>query len=79
MTILTQDKETLVNYDSVRDIGCSSYFDKYYIHAHYDDESFTELGEYKDEQTAKSVLQRIIDKIGGKHTVCTMPEDTSDK
>lgn len=62
MIIVSQDKESIVNFDNIvyLDIEKNS-FNKYVIECYYNskDEDFVWLGEYETEERAKEVLKEI--------------------
>lgn len=68
MIILSQDKETIVNFENVTKIIIISYAIGASIKAHFEDGT-VELGDYKDEERAKEVLKDIIKAINGENFV----------
>lgn len=63
MTIVSQDKEEIVNFDKVESIWiCSDEEDRFTIEATADTNST--LGYYETKERAKEVLQEIITRYG---------------
>lgn len=82
MIIVSQDKETIVNFDNVLKIYIEIIERNIWITARQKDRDVI-LAEYKTKERAKEVLQEIIDMykfnrceaVGQKNAVYRMPED----
>ena len=69
MIIVSQDRETVVNFENIIRIRVCKYNGENYIQCDFPYGNYQELGEYKTEERAKEVLQEIIVAINEKSQI----------
>ena len=83
MIIVSQDRETIVNFENITRIKVCKYNGENYIQCDFPYGTYEDLGTYKTEERTKEVLQEIIDTYkfnicnaaGQKQAVYKMPEE----
>ena len=75
MIIISQNEETIVNFDNVTSIGMIGFTDYISIKAKFQD-MYIELGIYKNEARAKEVLKALMQIYPlNNNGVFTMPKE----
>lgn len=76
MIIISQDEETIVNFDNVTRIKISDYIDCVTIFACYDKDNIQDLGTYRSKKRAKEVLKALMQIYSlNNNGVFTMPKE----
>lgn len=72
MIIVSQDKETIMNFERINFIRIE---DMYQIVANYADDYYEHLGSYDTEKRAKEILEEIVNTYVRECKTYNMPED----